>query len=121
MRPSLYAVFMGFTLVSMPAAAGSISVNDGKVSWQSTQCMAPVTPPSLAAVNHETPAEDMNKRVTEYNQYAMAMQSYLDCISKEAQTDASATSQSVVSAAQAVIETSQKNMAELAAPLQKKE
>lgn len=119
MRLSSCLVITGILLFSMPAMAGSVTSNDGQFAWQPAQCQAPVMPSSLLAADPETPADDMNKMVTEYNQYTQAMQVYLDCISKEAQTDANAIGQSITRSAQAMIDEAHKNMAQLGARLKK--
>ena len=106
-------------LGATPAAAGTVTVKDGQVSWQSTRCTVPTPPPSLQK-NPETPANDINARVSDYNTFSRAVQAYNTCISGEAQTDANTVSQAVVAAAQSVIEDEHRTAASLGAQLQQK-
>ncbi|MDX2029007.1 MAG: hypothetical protein SFW62_10310 [Alphaproteobacteria bacterium] len=117
MRLSSYLALTGILLFSVPAMAGNVTSNNGQFVWQPAQCQAPAVPPSLQAANSETAADDMNKLVTEYNQYTLVMQTYLDCVSKEAQSDSSAIGQSITRSAQTMIDEAHKNMAQLGAPL----
>jgi len=106
-------------LSAQPAAAGTVTVKDGQVSWQSTRCTAPAPPPSLQK-NPETPANDINARVADYNAFSRAVQAYDACIGGEAQTDANTVSQAIVAAAQSVIEDEQRTATSLGAQLQQK-
>jgi len=108
-----------FAFSAAPAKAGTVSVKDGQVSWQSTRCTAPVPPPSLSN-NPETAANDMNARVADYNAFSHAVQAYDTCIGNEAQTDANTVSQAIVAAAQAVIEDEQRTATSLGAQLRQK-
>jgi len=117
MRPSFAVIMTGIVFLSAPALAGNVTMVNGQVIWQSTQCVAPTVPPSLVAADRMTPADDMNTRILQYNEYAKLMQIYMECMSNEAQNDASRISQSIVSSAQTVIEETHKNMDALAAPL----
>jgi len=109
------------TLFATPALAGNVTVTaDGKMSWQSTQCTVPTPPPSLSK-NPETPANSMNARVTEYNAYVHAAESYMNCVSDEASRDAAGTSQMIVKTAQDIISREQEAVAASNAPLQAKQ
>ncbi len=121
MRSLFTAVLTGTFFLCLPAMAGTISMANGTVAWQSTQCTAPVAPPSLLSADHMSAAEDMNTRVTQYNQYAVQVQSYLDCLGNEAQTDANATAQAVVASAKGRMDEVQANLRMLGAPLQPKQ
>jgi hypothetical protein len=110
------SVVLTAALVATPALAGNVSVANGQTSWQSTECTEPATPASLAA-GPETPANNINARVSDYNAYVKLSQSYMDCLANEGQKDASAVSTSVVGAAQSVIEDEQKKVVALAGPL----
>jgi hypothetical protein len=119
MRVNLGLVLTGVLLIASPALAGNVTATNNQVVWQSTQCTAPPAAPApLAAANRHSSAEDMNKRVTEYNQYVEQVQAYMDCVSKEAQTDAASANQAITGSAQKAIDDERKSVADLAAPLQ---
>jgi hypothetical protein len=101
-------------LFALPALAGSVTITNGQVTWQSNQCQAPATP-AMGKPNSETRANDMNARVTEYNNYASAAQAYMNCLSNEAQHDAGAVSQSIAGQAQVLISAAQQNVTDLGA------
>lgn len=75
-------------------------------------------PTSLLAVDSETPAGDLNKLMESYNVYAAQMQSYMDCVSREAQGDSDATGQTIVQSAQATIGNAQRKVDGLHSALQ---
>ncbi|MGE3624509.1 MAG: hypothetical protein AB7H77_11665 [Bdellovibrionales bacterium] len=101
-------------LAVCPAMAGNVAVSeDGKVVWRSTKCQAPAVPPGLGN-NPETPANELNARVAEYNKYVPVVETYMNCMSGEAQKDAAATSQAVIDAAQKVIADEQAKLKALA-------
>jgi hypothetical protein len=106
----------GTVLIAMPALAGTVTINNGQVVWQSTQCAAPSSP-SLGAPSAEMRANDMNARVAQYNTYANSAQSYMNCVSHEAQEDSSMLSQAVVTQAQALIASTQKSVEDFGSPL----
>ena len=105
-----------FALFAGPARAGTVMAEGGKIAWQSTQCSPPAAPPSLSK-NPEMRANDMNARVTDYNNFTQAAQAYSECVSREAEHDANAASEAIVAAAQATIDGEQKEVAALGAPL----
>jgi hypothetical protein len=106
----------GTALFALPAMAGTVTITNGQVTWQSNQCPPPVAP-SAAAPGPNTRANDMNARVTEYNSYASAAQVYMNCLSNEAQHDAAAVSQTITNQAQNLISTTQKSVTDLGEPL----
>jgi hypothetical protein len=120
MRTCFIVILAGIMLVSIPAVAGTVTATDGKVGWQSTQCPPPAAPASLVSADHETPAEDMNTRITQYNQYVGLMQTYMQCMSKEAEGDANMASGAVIKAGQGVIEEVKSSLDKLGAPLMAK-
>ena len=107
-------------MISHAVFAGTITVaNNNQVTWQSTQCgTAPTAPASVTSANPRLPAEEMNKRVTDYNVYVQQVQTYMDCVSKEAQSDSTGATTAINGTAQKNIEDMRKSMADLAAPLQ---
>ncbi len=117
MRLYFTQVLLITAMCTTPAIAGNASLTNGQGTWQSTQCVSP-TPPSPEAHDPETPANDVNLRVTQHNQYVQAANDYMKCISTEAQHDADTMSQAIVSAAQAVMHDTQALVDASAAPLQ---
>jgi hypothetical protein len=105
-------------LFSLPAAAGNVTFVNGQAVWQSTLCPAPATPPSLANVNPEMRAEELNSLISQYNQYVQATQNYMNCISAEAQHDGETANEAIVHSGQAMIADVQKNVTVLGATLQ---
>lgn len=105
-----YGLVVFLVFLAMPAWAGTISVPDGQMKWQSNQCTAPQPPASLTAADSETAADDMNVLVTQYNQYANQTQAYMDCLSKESQADANAASQTILQAGRTAINDAYKNV-----------
>lgn len=121
MRFILSILFTGIVIISLPAMAGNVVVNNGQLSWQSTQCTEPSAPSSItSSSNREAPAEKVNRHVTAYNDYVQKSQAYMDCVSQEAQTDSKIASDAITNAAQQKIDESRKSVADLGAPLQKK-
>jgi hypothetical protein len=120
MRVNVCVFLAVILLISTPALAGNVTAANNQVVWQSTQCTAPTAPAALSSADRHSSADDMNKRVTEYNQYVQQVQAYMDCISKEAQTDATSANQSITGSAQKTIDDTRKSVAELSAPLQPK-
>jgi hypothetical protein len=117
MRTCFIAALTGVLLLSIPAVAGTVTASDNKIAWKSTQCATPTPPESLLAADPHSHAEDMNTRVTQFNQYVGLMQSYMNCLSAEAQNDANSASQSIIKAGQDEIELAKANLDKLGAPL----
>ena len=107
-------------VVSGTAMAGNLTTANGKTDWQSTACPEPAEPASWLAVRNETHAGDMNTLMEAYNNYVDQMQKYMNCVSDEADTDAGATSQSIIDSAQGTIGTAQKKVTSLYDALQGK-
>lgn len=119
MRKSSIAVLFGICLFAAPAFAGEVTIANGEAGWKSTQCPAPVVPAVLSGVDSESSANDVNSRITQYNTYLKQVQVYMDCMSSEAQRDATAASTAIVNSAQAqIIEVHQRAEA-LGTPLKK--
>jgi hypothetical protein len=119
MRKSLIAALSGICLLASPAFAGEVTITNGQATWRSTQCMAPVTPAVLNGTSSEAAASDVNTRVTQYNDYTRLVQVYLDCMSNEAQTDATGASSAVIASATAQMNEVQQRANALGAPLKK--
>lgn len=118
MRVSVSVVLAGALVFSTPVFAGNVTAANNQITWQSTQCTAPTAPAPVTTANRHSSAEDLNKRITEYNQYVDQVQAYMDCVSKEAQTDAATANQAIIGTAQKTIDDERKSVADLAAPLQ---
>jgi hypothetical protein len=97
------AFVLGLLLFAVPAFAGQVDIVEGRIQWRPTQCSVPAPPPSLVSVDPETRAEDMNTRVTLYNQYVQAASVYMNCLSNESQADANAASKAIVASGTAAI------------------
>jgi hypothetical protein len=122
MRSFSTLLFMAFlTVVSMPASAGTLTFSEGKPQWQSTECAEPAMPASLIAMDKETRASGMNSLMEGYNQYAAKMQDYMNCVSKEAETDSDTASQTIAKSAGNTIETAQHKVGALQETLQAKQ
>jgi hypothetical protein len=90
-------------VTAAPVFAGSLYFTDGRADWHSTQCSKPAAPPALTSMSPETPADDLNAKMRVYNAYTQQVQTYMNCVSDEAQKDANAASQAITASAQAVI------------------
>lgn len=107
MRGSFFwtACFFGLMTLVISASlaqAGTIQFEDGKGTWRSTQCAFPDVPP-VPPHDPETAANDLNLRLTQHNQFATSVQSYMNCISEEARNDATGASWIVSRDAQALM------------------
>ncbi len=100
--------------------AGNLAAVDNQLTWSSTQCTAPIAPESVTSVDRHAAAEDVNKRITDYNIYVAAAQTYMECVNKEAQTDSTNANQIIIQAAQKIIDDKRKDVADFGAPLQPK-
>lgn len=109
------------TLVSAPVFAGNLSLSDGKAQWQTTACVEPTAPASLLTVDKETHAGDMNKLMENYNAYSTNMQAYMDCVSKEAESDSGAVNQAITRSAQVTIAGAQNKVSAMHDALQSKQ
>jgi hypothetical protein len=118
MRFTANVVLASLIFFSFPSSAGNITFVNGQNVWHSTQCTPPQTPPSLAAANPESRAEDMNTRITQYNQFVQASQSYMYCVSAEAQRDGEAANEAIVHSGESAIADMQKTVTALGASLQ---
>lgn len=96
--------------LSSGAMAGNLSITDGKTEWKTTGCTEPTEPTSLITANPRKKSTDMNLLVEAYNDYAGKMQAYMDCISKDADTDSAAVTQTISQSAQVSIDAAQKKI-----------
>lgn len=103
MRPIAAAfVFVTLTFLAAPVLAGNLTYNNGQGNWQPASCAKPQVP---AAVKHdpEASADFLNAKFMEHKKYVSAAQDYMNCISKEAQQDASGAGQLVIGLAEGEI------------------
>jgi len=107
----------GTVLLAGPAMAGTVTIAGGQVAWHSSQCTAPAEP-SFAKPEPETPANNLNARVREYNSYASAAQDYMNCVSNEAKHDAGVVSQLITDQAENMIDRTDQRVKALGAPFQ---
>ena len=122
MRIALSLILAGFiALTASNVWAGSVTMTNGQVTWQSTQCPMPVMPQALASLNPEAPANDVNALAIQHNAYAAQVQSYMDCMSNEAQTDANLAAKGIVASAQATIQQAQMRVEASGAALRKQQ
>lgn len=91
------------TTTAMPALAGSVSYVDMRGKWESTGCTPP-HPIAIPGVDSEIPADELNAYYAKRDQFILDAQAYMQCISKEAEKDAQATSMLVTKTAQAIID-----------------
>jgi hypothetical protein len=91
---------LALILFAMPAFAGNINFADGQGQWKSTQCGAAPTMPALQAKS-ESRADDLNGQVANRATLAAQTQSYLNCLKTEAERDAAAAANLIISAANA--------------------
>ncbi len=117
---SILAFAAVLALVSGVASAGNLTLANGKAQWQSSTCTEPTMPPSLLVVDKETSAGDMNTLMENYNAYANNMQSYMNCVSKEADADQTITNQAIVQSAEVSIGAAQSKVRGLHDALQAK-
>jgi len=105
MRKSSVMLSALVLLAATPAFAGSLTFDNGVTTWHSTQCPRPTPPASIYNANSETSGDDMNSLVAQHNAYVDTAQTYMDCVSQEAERDQAMISQSITAAAQAEIAT----------------
>ncbi|QQR69179.1 MAG: hypothetical protein IPI58_00360 [Alphaproteobacteria bacterium] len=86
-----------------PAKAGTIHLEQGQIVWQPTQCREP-TPLNLPEMGSESPAESLNELVARHNQHVAETQATMECLRKEAETDASAAAAAISHSAEMRIE-----------------
>lgn len=104
---SRFAIVLILCVASVvPAYAGQISTTNGKTVWTSTQCKEPTAPAGLPK-NPETPANDMNARITAYNNFANAADVYMKCLVTESTHDAATGGNEITQQAQAMIDAEQ--------------
>lgn len=111
---------LAFLLTTVPATAGTLTFSGGQGTWKSTKCIEPSAPQSLLNANSETPASDMNTLMTQYNEYAGAMQAYMNCISGEAQNDAETANKTISQSAQTEIQAAGQKVSSFSSALGKK-
>lgn len=78
-----------FAFMNAPSA-GTISYTDGKTEWTSTGCVQPTAPQFAQG---DTAA--MNRNTEAYNAYTKAVETYLQCLAREANADMTAVNQGV--------------------------
>jgi hypothetical protein len=88
-------------LVAAPALAGDLTFDNNQTVWRSSKCVRPTPPESVLNANPETKGNAMNRLIVQYNVYADAAQSYMNCIASEAEHDETVIGQAIVSGAQA--------------------
>ncbi len=111
---SLTMILLVGLVASAPALAGKVSYADGKGQWVPTTC-GTLQAPVVNNGDPETPANDMNARVTAHNAFVAAADAYMACVSKEAQNDAEAFGQLITNSAQDLINQTQRDVADSAA------
>lgn len=111
---------LAMALAAVPAAAGTLTFSGGQGSWKSTKCAEPPAPQSLLEANSETPASAMNALMAEYNEYANAMQAYMNCVSGEAQNDSETANKTIAQSAQAEIQAAGQKVSSFSAALGRK-
>jgi hypothetical protein len=120
MRLDLPIALLAALVLAMPAQAGTLTYSEGRGSWQSTRC-APPQQPAFLSQNPETPANDLNAQMEQHNAFAAATQSYMNCISQEAQGDAEAANQIIIRTAQGLIEQAQSQVGASATEMQRRQ
>ena len=111
MRTTFVLALAGLMAVTVPASAGTLTFSEGQATWQSTACKEPAAPVlSVVTAHHETRADKMNVLMKQYNEYALQMQTYMDCVSNEAQKDSAAVNQAISSTSQGLIDSAQQKV-----------
>jgi hypothetical protein len=100
---------LALTLISLPAAAGTVNFTDGKGTWQSTQCRKPEGSGSVVA-GSEDAADGINAQVARQREMVAQLHAYQQCLSDEATRDAAAASQLIVGVASEQMKTVQSDM-----------
>jgi hypothetical protein len=108
-------------VVAGSASAGNLTLVNGKAQWQATTCTEPAEPASLLAADKESHAGSMNSLMETYNTYTAAMQAYMDCVSKEADSDSTSINQAISTSAESAIATAQGKVTTLNSALQAKQ
>ena len=101
------------TAATASADAGTVGNENGRFMWKSTECTEPTMPPSLRSLSSESSASDVNKVSEAYNAYSTNMQAYMNCVSKEAESDSSSVNMAIARDAQATIGSAQKKVSDL--------
>jgi hypothetical protein len=109
-------ILMFLALPSLSAHAGTVNATDGTGSWQSTKCTPPQSPSALAK-DPETAANDLNAAMAAHNQYVAQAESFMNCVSQEAQADAESSSKIIIRSAEEAIQQTQAKIAASAAAL----
>jgi hypothetical protein len=87
MRTFTSVVLLG-TFLSPSVWAGSLTMKDGQVSWQPSQCAVPEIPKEFINLGTFKKADDLNTLVLKYNLYVAEAQAAMHCLSSEAEHDA---------------------------------
>ena len=112
----LFGILLAVGLfATLPASAGTLTLDEGKAVWQSNQCSKPTPPDSVMKAHSETSGENMNRLITLHNAYVDAAQNYMNCIKAEAMNDQTQINLAIASNAKAAI-TSMQNDVMAAAP-----
>jgi len=121
MKIRFFAIAAFFTVLSFAVSshAGTANTTDGQGTWVSTKCQVPQLPQVLSR-DPEAAANDLNAQMAQHNAFVAAAQQYMNCVSQEAQSDATATGQVITRSAQLLIEQMNAQVARSAALLQGK-
>jgi hypothetical protein len=111
------ALIAAVMLVAAPALAGNLTFDGGQTVWHTTQCQKPTPPTSVLGANPETRGEQMNSLISQHNAYVDAAQTYMNCISNEADRDQTMVNQAIASGAQHEIAGMQDEINRTAQPL----
>lgn len=104
MRKSFGLLVAVGLLASTPALAGNLEFKDGDAIWTSVKCTRPTPPESVLDADPETKGSRMNAIMKKRNAYAEEVESYMNCISHEAEGDQSTIVQAISSGAQKEID-----------------
>jgi len=121
MRTRLAAAII-LSLLASSAHAGTFSVDEkGQLLWQPSRCQPPTSvPPSLLEADRESKAGDMNQRAAQYNAYVQLTQTYMNCVSTEAEQDAAVAGAAVTAAGQGIIDGTQKDLEKIGAAVKER-
>lgn len=104
---------------ALPAAAGTLNYQNGQTQWEASACQAPAAP-SYMSPNGSRSGNALSANQDAYNQYAAAVQQFLNCVATEANQDLANIGQQIGGQVQQVNAAWQQELAKKQAELQTK-
>ncbi len=113
MRISTGVLAAACLLAATPAFAGNLDFANGEAVWHSSRCPKPAAPKADGKVTSETRGNDLNAMIAERNAFADAVQTYMNCVSSEAENDQAVIGQGISAGAQKEIDAARAELDQL--------